>query len=147
MKKRKDETYFIWKVMHESISDWWKNSCRPTASQWYFVRVESPLCYGVSSGILHFIGILKAFLLTIKNIASCTKINFACHYSHSDFKKCQNKIVFNYFNKWCQKSITIYNSKGKEKSKTRKKQEKYKQSEDNLTKFRKKVISLIKNNL
>ena len=37
--------YFIWKSMHESISEWWKISCRPRASLWYFVRVESPLWY------------------------------------------------------------------------------------------------------
>ena len=43
--KRKAETYFIWKAMHESISEWWKNSCRPAASLWYFLRVESPLWY------------------------------------------------------------------------------------------------------
>ena len=36
-------TYFIWKVKHTTISGWWKNSCRPAASQWYFLRVES-LC-------------------------------------------------------------------------------------------------------
>ena len=29
--------------MHETISEWWKNSCGPMASQCYFVRVESPL--------------------------------------------------------------------------------------------------------
>ena len=41
MKKCKAGTYFL---KHETISEYWKNSCRPTASQWYFVRVESPLC-------------------------------------------------------------------------------------------------------
>ena len=33
----------IWKVMHEIIGEWWKNSCRPLESLWYFLRVESPL--------------------------------------------------------------------------------------------------------
>ena len=45
IKKCKAETYFIWKVMHESISEWWKTSCRPLASLRYFVKVESPLWY------------------------------------------------------------------------------------------------------
>ena len=40
-----------------------KNSCRPAASLWYFVRVESPLCYYtyligpgnyISTGIINF---------------------------------------------------------------------------------------------
>ena len=32
-KNRKAGSYSIWKVKHETISEWWKNSCRPTASQ------------------------------------------------------------------------------------------------------------------
>ena len=28
-------------VKHENIADWWKSSCRPLASEWYFVRVYS----------------------------------------------------------------------------------------------------------
>ena len=27
------------------MSEWWKNSCRPMVSLWYFVKLESPLCY------------------------------------------------------------------------------------------------------
>ena len=44
MKKCKEETILsIWKVIHESISEWWQNLCRPTNSHWHFVRVKSPL--------------------------------------------------------------------------------------------------------
>ena len=38
--------------MHESISEWWKKICRPTASLWYFARVESPLCYVMKTWII-----------------------------------------------------------------------------------------------
>ena len=33
------ETNFIWKVMHETKAEWWKNSCRPMI----FFGIESPL--------------------------------------------------------------------------------------------------------
>ena len=68
MKKRKAETYFIWKVMHESISEWWKTSCRPAASLWYFVRIESPLWYLAKSQI--FFNLQSLDLTKCKNAAS-----------------------------------------------------------------------------
>ena len=40
--------------MHETIDEWWKNSCRPMESLWYFLRVERPLCYGVLVSTVNF---------------------------------------------------------------------------------------------
>ena len=45
MQKQKADIYFIWKVMHKTITDWWKNPCKMLSFPSYFVTVEKPLCY------------------------------------------------------------------------------------------------------
>ena len=45
LKKTQSTDFHKWKVMHEIIAEWWKNTCRPLESLWYVLRVESPLWY------------------------------------------------------------------------------------------------------
>ena len=78
------------------------------------------LHYGVSSGILHFIGILKAFLLTIKNIASCKKDKFCLSlftfwfqkmsenmYSIFSTNDAKNRFYVCRVDRFCEKNILI----------------------------------------
>ena len=45
LKVSESTDFQIWKVMHEIIAEWWKESCRTMGLPWYFLRVERPLWY------------------------------------------------------------------------------------------------------
>ena len=45
IKNWKEESNFIWKGMHETISKRWKNSCKPIPHSAIFLRAERPLWY------------------------------------------------------------------------------------------------------
>ena len=88
--------------MHEIIADWWKNLSRPMLSPWYFLRVESPLCYVRTFYILnickncHFLTPLSPYKC-LRNIWMVPKTTrFFCR-SAMGSKSSSNRYVYDFY--------------------------------------------------